>query len=131
MHSSAYWFQAGFNTRIRALILEVSLAQKTVAAKVECYRWAQILLDKKIRSDIEIHEGVYLVDGDLKKPRVHTWLDVNGKIFDPTVTQYDGSVDAAHYEMHTFVEMKELPGVLREIGTVSPNSKLSKGPHHG
>lgn len=49
--------------------------------------------------DVEIHHGTYADEG-------HTWLEVDGIMFDPTASQFDDfpDMDEDRYEVHEIEE---------------------------
>jgi len=57
------------------------------------YAWAKVFKDAGV--SVEVHHGMYKGDG-------HTWLEVDGNIFDPTAAQFDDfpNMDSFEYETH-------------------------------
>ena len=59
----------------------------------ESYAWAKVFRDGGI--DVEIHHGMYKDEG-------HTWLVIDGYIFDPTARQFEDfpNMDEFEYSTH-------------------------------
>jgi hypothetical protein len=93
-----YFFDYGFDKDIKQLILKYWPKVSTLSCQDEAVKWFTIL--KKLGvDDVEIHDGFYIVNNDYENPEGHTWLEVNGSIFDPTAGQFDDHGEG-EYETH-------------------------------
>lgn len=82
----------------------------------ESHRWAKVLLESGLDIDVVLQDGLFMTDGDVDASAGHTWLSVDGCIFDPTAAQFDGEVDASFYEIHEYVDGDALLERLRQYG---------------
>lgn len=88
----AFWFEPGFDEKIKSHILKNQFPDACLACQAESHRWHKKILDSKLvePDDLEIHDGMYYPSNkELQDGEGHTWLEVKGKIFDPTAKQFD------------------------------------------
>ena len=114
--STNFWFEPGFDADLQKVILAVNLPKQTLRCQVESHRWAKILLDLNLDIDIEVHDGCYLADGDPNAAEGHTWLVIDGLVFDPTAAQFNAEMDSTFYELHEICDMSDLPARLKAYG---------------
>jgi hypothetical protein len=92
-----FWFSPGFDSDIKNYILTNQFPNACLACQDEVYRWAKKLAKSGIES--EIHHGFYYPNGDYDSPEGHSWLEIEGSIFDPTAGQFD-DYGEGEYETH-------------------------------
>ena len=96
-----YWSSSVFDEKTQEIIDlnkdKVSCPLGSLACQDISYEWAKIF--KNANVNVEIHHGMYKEDG-------HTWLEVNGIIFDPTAAQFDEfpEIDEFEYVIHEIEE---------------------------
>lgn len=95
--NSYFFFDYGFEPKIKQIILQNMFPNPTLACQTEVKRWSHKL--QKLGLDTEIHDGFYIVNNDYENPEGHTWLEVEGSIFDPTAGQFD-DYGEGEYETH-------------------------------
>lgn len=103
------WFEPGFNEAIKATIEQHWPANPTIVCHDEAHRWAKVLLELMPGCDIELNDGMFYFNGDLSHNCGHSWLVVDGRIFDPTAAQFDGNLDPSYYVDHDSCSGPELP----------------------
>lgn len=94
------WFEPGFDEIIKAIIEKNWPKNATLICHDEAHRWAKLLLELNPDCEVELNDGMFYVDGDPCNNRGHSWLVVNGCIFDPTAAQFDGNLDSIYYVAH-------------------------------
>ena len=84
-----FWFdEPGFNPEAKAFILAHPFPDGSLYCQEESQRWAELLSEEGF--EVEINEGFYYPHGDWTTAEGHTWLEVDGFIFDPTASLFDG-----------------------------------------
>ena len=111
-----FWFEPGFDEKLKAFILENQFADATFSCLNESHRWAKLFLNSGLKVDIYLFEGMYEVDGEPNQAEGHTWLTVNGFIFDPTAGQFEEKIDSMHYVAHDYCDHDDLPARLALYG---------------
>ena len=96
-HSEYFYFDYGFDEQIKHLILQNMFPNPSLACQGEARRWYHKL--QQLGLDVEIHDGFYIANNDYENPEGHTWLEVEGSIFDPTAGQFDDHGEG-EYETH-------------------------------
>ena len=92
-----YYYGDGFDEGIKSLI-EKNKQPCTLACQNESVRWFKLLIKLGVDADsITICDG-FFNDEDNDIYEGHTWLEVNGSIFDPTADQFDGEKEDYMYE---------------------------------
>jgi hypothetical protein len=95
---TSFWFAPGFDQAAKSFIN----AHPWPSASNHCYfesvRWAELL--RKNGFDAEINIGWY-------RPSFHAWVMVNGKIFDPTFSQFDETPSSDKYRTEFAVDCWE------------------------
>ena len=94
-----FWFEPGFPPNAKNFILKQcqQQAEYGMGCQTESEGWYKIL--KGAGFDVEIHDGMFYPKGDIDEGgEGHTWLVVNGFIFDPTASQFSGRKDSDYYE---------------------------------
>jgi len=92
-----FHFSPAFDPKIKQFILTHRFPNATLRCQDESFRWAKLL--RKSGIEAEVHHGFYYPSKDLENPEGHTWLEVQGAIFDPTAAQFDDAGDG-EYETH-------------------------------
>lgn len=111
-----FWFGDAFDERVKAFILCNQFADASWSCQFESRRWAKALLEFDDELDIEIKEGMFLIDFDTTTAEGHTWISVNGIIFDPTVGQFDCEPDLSFYDVHILLDRSDVILHLKEYG---------------
>lgn len=57
---------------------------------------------------VALSDGMFQVGGNHRKSVGHTWLEVDGFIFDPTAAQFDGAIERKYYAEHGFCDGHDL-----------------------
>lgn len=97
-----FFFDNAFDRNIKTYILKNQFKNPTLSCQDEARRWA-----KKLSShgfSVEIQHGFYLPNYDENDAEGHTWLEVNGSIFDPTAAQFD-DYGNGEYQVHETEEI--------------------------
>lgn len=113
---NSFWFSSDFDEALKSLILKSQFSNASHSCLNESHRWAKLLLELGLDIDVTLNEGFYQVDGDPCHSEGHTWLDVDGSVFDPTAAQFQGDIDASNYEVHEYVDGEDLKIRLAEYG---------------
>lgn len=116
MDMNSFWFEYGFSESLKAFIQHNQFVDATNSCLNESHRWAKLLLESGFDIEVELHEGFFQIDGDPCQSEGHTWLTVNGCIFDPTAAQFDGDIDSSFYQVHESCENDDLLERLRQYG---------------
>jgi len=106
---SEYFFSMEFDPKIKKKILATKINNPTASCQLESKRWAKLL--NKAGYEVEIHHGFYYPEHDLDDPEGHTWLEVEGSIFDPTAWLFS---DKGHgeYQTHETEDLNEASGYI-------------------
>ena len=106
---SEYFFSMEFDPKIKKKILATKINNSTASCQLESKRWAKLL--NKAGYEVEIHHGFYYPEHDLDDPEGHTWLEVEGSIFDPTAWLFS---DKGHgeYQTHETEDLNEASGYI-------------------
>lgn len=103
------WFEPGFDVEMRLVIERNWPLESTLICHDEAHRWAKVLLDLYPATDIELHDGLFCVNGSCSENFGHSWLVIEGRIFDPTAAQFEGVVSANCYAAHECCPTADLP----------------------
>ena len=95
-----FWFEDGFDPAVRAFI-EKQPRIHGPSCQDESRWWARALRGYIDPFRVEVHDGTFGKDQD-----GHTWIDVDGRIFDPTASQFGTIPDVDDYVVH---EVHEAP----------------------
>jgi hypothetical protein len=108
-----FWFEPSFDEKLKEYILAHQLKNASLACQVESARWANKLLkyNEQLSKDeeytVEVHEGMYVLESGEQEG--HTWLVIDGNIFDPTAAQFaPQEIDNMDYEIHLIHEEDDL-----------------------
>lgn len=96
--SGEYWISGDPSSEVASVISSnqgLSSKHGRYACQNVSLLWARKFREAGIE-DIEIHDGMYRGEG-------HTWLEVEGLIFDPTAGQFDDfpEIDEFEYDTHS------------------------------
>ena len=99
-----YYFEQGFPSHIKRFI-ESFPKSGNLACQTESYCWANRLKQNAAKlqiTSLTIEHGFYYINGE--SPEGHTWIRVDGIIFDPTAGQFEDNGHGA-YEAHEDEEL--------------------------
>lgn len=102
------WFEPGFDEAIKSAIEKNWPQNATNICHDEAHRWAKLLLELNPNCDVELNDGMFHVHGDSRNNCGHSWLVVNGFIFDPTAAQFEGSLNTSYYAAHDWCSGDDL-----------------------
>lgn len=97
-----FWFEPDFDPEVKLLIMcNRGVGCGGTYCHEDSRNWALFLLAQGVRK-VELHSGTYdasAMDSE-EEPDTqgHSWVVVNGCIFDPTATQFDCDAFADRYE---------------------------------
>lgn len=105
-----YYLDEGMSEQIKNFIKLKSFKDYGMSCQNESVRWANILHVNFPFDVIEIHHGMHNDEG-------HTWIEINGLIFDPTAAQFDSypEMNLSFYDTHEIVEFDDLSELLEEV----------------
>ena len=123
------YFEDGFNEQVRTFILSKWSPEAGLSCVLESHQWAKKLLENFVDLDLEVHEGFAVIDGDPDDSEGHTWLVVDGVVFDPTYAQFE--CDFIEYDTHIYWDSDTLIEYLEDYGyTINlPESVDDAGPN--
>jgi 8-oxo-dGTP pyrophosphatase MutT (NUDIX family)/RNA:NAD 2'-phosphotransferase (TPT1/KptA family)/GNAT superfamily N-acetyltransferase len=139
-----FWFQPGFDPKIKAFILKNRFPNEGISCWDESYRWAEKLLRQGY--DVDLYGGMYTGEEDLPlfpddadnpddwidhgRMEGHTWLAVNGYIFDPTARQFNSEPDSDYYKDDSWEDAEELKRKFKiaEMNPTAPVPDASRRP---
>jgi len=104
-----YWFSPLAGDNLKTFVREnMGVVGVIYGCHEASAKWA-VLLDSA-GFDVEVHHGFYDLYGDDSEPEGHTWLDVNGSIFDPTASQFEAypEMDEDGYVVTDVEEVKDI-----------------------
>lgn len=104
-----FFFDYGFDPKIKELILSNMFSNPSFSCQNEVFRWAKKL--QKAGLDVEIQHGFYLPNFEQDDAEGHTWLEVEGSIFDPTAGQFDDN-GQGEYQVHEIETLNEASGYI-------------------
>lgn len=96
-----HWIEIGTPSEIRIAIQRYAQAvydnlkqrHLVLGCQNASHKWAPVL--RREGFNVEVHGGFFTGDGE---PIGHTWLEVNGWIFDPTAGQFEVVPTSSDYE---------------------------------
>lgn len=107
--TTPFYFSPGFNGALKQRILTTPFPNPTLACQHESRRWALRLLSWGI-DDVAVVGG-FFTDDDADEG--HTWVEVDGSIFDPTVDQFHATPDEDLYtETERYEDEDEIRGMF-------------------
>jgi len=113
-----FFFDYDFDPKIKKYILDNQFENSTLSCQNETNRWAKKL--HKAGLDVEIQHGFYLPNYEQDDAEGHTWLEVEGSIFDPTAGQFIDKGEG-EYQIHEIDELNEASGYI-------PSEKQKRDP---
>lgn len=116
MEYNNMWFEHGFDEAQQNSISMLQFLDASLACQKEAMRWAKVLIETFGLDAVELHDGMYQPDGDPNSGEGHTWLEVDGRIFDPTAGQFGCEMDATFYELHEATHGDDLVAKLADYG---------------
>jgi hypothetical protein len=102
-----FWFSFGFDAALKTRILAHKTAISCPAGSLACQdqseAWAQFIqttFNTTQQYRIDICDGFYYPRGNADAAEGHTWIEVDGHVFDPTAAQFKGypDLDESNYE---------------------------------
>jgi hypothetical protein len=109
-----FFFGSGFNPQVKAVILKNRFPDESLACQQESWRWAAKLMKLGVSPNrITLCDGVYEIGGEPMNAEGHTWLEVDGSIFDPTAAQFSGRKSEHFYQIEDYKDDEELLSFLR------------------
>jgi hypothetical protein len=87
--SESFWFSDGFDESAKSFINDHPWPSASNHCYFESVRWSDLL--RKNGFDAEINVGWY-------GSSFHAWVVVNGKIFDPTFSQFEETPSSSKYQ---------------------------------
>ena len=115
-----FFFDYDFDPNIKKYILDNQFENSTLSCQNEANRWAKKL--HKAGLDVEIHHGFYLPNHEQNDAEGHTWIEVEGSIFDPTAGQF---IDRGkgEYQIHEIDELDEQMALSEASGYIPSESQ--------
>lgn len=117
-----FFFDYDFDPKVKQFILSNQFNNPSLSCQTEVKRWAKKLHDAGL--SVEIQHGFYLPNHEQDDAEGHTWLAVEGSIFDPTAGQFDDNGEG-EYQVHETEDLYETSNQLDEIGFASALDNLS------
>ncbi len=88
------WFSDGFDESAKSFINDHPWPSASNHCYFECIRWSDLLRKNGFNAEIQI--GWY-------GPSFHAWVTVNGRIFDPTFSQFEETPSSSKYRTESAV----------------------------
>lgn len=106
------YFAPNFDPSLKAwIVLQNEQSPSSLSCQDESERWADMIYNHDETLNIEKHDGFFSIwneeldDYDMEG---HTWLVIDGNIFDPTIDQFDNwENDVYEYETTDIYEYGE------------------------
>jgi hypothetical protein len=92
----SFWFSDGFDESAKSFINDHPWPSPSNHCYFESVRWSDLL--RKNGFDAEIKIGWYRRAAGLDGSCFHAWVVVNGKIFDPTFSQFEETPSSQKYQ---------------------------------
>ena len=100
-HNKHFWFNNDFDPQIKKWIIENSnLVNYTCSCQDDSFNWAKILRKQFPEETVALVGGFYYPHGNYENGEGHTWIEINGDIFDPVGDIFDDypNLDSSYYE---------------------------------
>jgi hypothetical protein len=103
----SFWFSPGFDESAKSFINDNPRPAPSNHCYFESVRWSDLLRENGFNAEIQI--GWY-------GPSFHAWVMVNGKIFDPTFSQFEETPSSSKYRTESAVDCwEELIGLALSL----------------
>jgi hypothetical protein len=110
--STNHWFSNSFSPKIAGWITANANSVKCRMGDLACQdmavAWGRAIKQKFPEASVVICGGMYYPGGDTDLAEGHSWLEVNGSIFDPTAAQFDSFPDIDNSEYFETEEQVEV-----------------------
>ncbi len=104
-----FFFDYGFDPEVKQFVLSNQFNNPSLSCQTEVKRWAKKLHDAGL--SVGIQHGFYLPNHEQDDAEGHTWLTVEGSIFDPTAGQFDDNGEG-EYQVHETEDLHEASGYI-------------------
>jgi len=105
-----FYFEEGFPQNVKDIIINSKHEQKSMSCFDESEKWAEIIAQGRLDDIVDVVNGMYNDFG-------HTWVEVNGRKFDPTASQFEDFPDMLEYlyETHHTRTIEQPPPTKNKI----------------